>query len=161
MVVRFGIRRRCASGRCPCAPALRAGSTCASVGLTDYSQVDILELWYKFVHFGVEKSPGGWYVSGRSADAHRGVAHAPHAEHHLGFEVWGLGFGVWGLGFGGWGLGFGVWGLGSGVWGLGWTSSLPCRTGTSKNAVGNCGERESETTGYQPFALHAPIQWAI
>ena len=50
-------------------------------GLTDYSQVDILELWYKFVHFGVEKSPGGWYVSGRGADAHRGVAHLRDAEH--------------------------------------------------------------------------------
>ena len=23
------------------------------------------------------------------------------------------------------------------------------------------GERERETTGYEPFALHAPIQWAI
>jgi len=23
------------------------------------------------------------------------------------------------------------------------------------------GERERETTGYEPFALHAPIQWAM
>jgi hypothetical protein len=32
--------------------------TAASLGLTDYSQADMLALLYKFVNFGAEKSQG-------------------------------------------------------------------------------------------------------
>jgi hypothetical protein len=36
----------------------RAESSSASLGLTDFSQVDMLGVRYKSVHFGAEKSPG-------------------------------------------------------------------------------------------------------
>ena len=38
--------------------AINLPSSPASVGFTDYSQVDILALRYKFINFGAEKSPG-------------------------------------------------------------------------------------------------------
>ena len=63
---------------------MRLASSAASLGLTDYSQVDMLGSLYQFVHFGGGKMPGAqidrWKkVSGADLDELEGVvAHDVH-----------------------------------------------------------------------------------
>ena len=90
------------------------------------------------------------------------------------------------MGSGVWGVGFGVQGLGFEVLGLRVEGFTPATTASStffrayaippapispnyiaqcmggQNVHGFVGEgAERETTGYEPFAVHAPIQWAL